>query len=470
MLGPTDSIEHTAHGWWLQEAPAIEAQPSLSGAHNADVVIVGGGFAGMWTAWQIKQREPSCRVVVLEADRCGHGPSGRNGGFCETLWLSLPTLREQLGDERALSVARASSDSVAAIGRFTEEQEVDCWFRQAGTMVAPTASAQDGRTDAAVQAAVSLGEGERLVVLSGEEARARCHSERFRGGVLTLDDATVQPARLALGLRRRLLDQGVAIFERSRVRALAPQSVGEVTARTDGGTVRAGSAVLAINASTRAFAPLRARIAVTSSHIILTEPVPDVLDELGWTGGEAIVDGRRFVHYFRTTVDGRILFGWGGGRIAYGARIGGRTELDRGIVEPIHSDLVRLFPQLRGRRITHAWGGPIDVSPNHLPQVGTLADGRVHYVFGFTGNGVGPSHLTARALSAMVLGHDDAALQLRGLRSVRVPGEPFAWAGGSVVRAANLRKERIEQDGGAPDILTRALAASPQALGIHLGR
>ncbi len=137
---------------------------------------------------------------------------------------------------------------------------------------------------------------------------------------------------------------------------------------------------------------------------MLTEPVPDVVAELNWTGGESITDARTFVHYFRTTPDGRIAFGWGGGRPAPGARLGGRTEVDAAVAAETHEHLVETFPQVRGRAITHAWGGPIDVSPSHLPQIGTLDGAPVHYAFGFTGNGVGPCHLAGRILGALAVG------------------------------------------------------------------
>jgi len=174
------------------------------------------------------------------------------------------------------------------------------------------------------------------------------------------------------------------------------------------------------------------------------------------------------VHYFRTTRDGRIVFGWGGGRLAPGARLNGKIEVDAEVAAETHEHLVAMFPALRGRRITHAWGGPIDVSPSHLPQIGTLDD-RVHYAFGYTGNGVGPSHLAGRALAALAT-NTRTPLALIDPTPARVPPEPIAFAGGSLVRRAFLRKERLEEDARPVDPLTRALAAAPRALGIHVGR
>jgi glycine/D-amino acid oxidase-like deaminating enzyme len=343
---------------------------------------------------------------------------------------------------------------------------VDAWFRQCGFVETSTSETQDKVIDE-ILAAAAIAPG-KVLPLDADGVRARCDSPRFRKGLFVPDDATVQPARLALGLRRRLLERGAGIHEHSRVRALTAHASG-VVAETDQARVRAGAAVLTINAATRGVRPLRSRLSVTSLHIVLTEPVPDVLEQIGWTGGESITDCRTFVHYFRTTNDGRIVFGWGGGPFAFGARLGGRVERDATTVERTAAHLREFFPQLEGRALTHAWGGPIDVSPSHLPQVGTLDRAPVHYAFGFTGNGVGPCHLAGRILAALA-SNDVPEVQLPAGDPPPVPPEPLAWAGGMAVRAAFLRKERIEADGHRPDLLTRALCAAPKALGIHVSR
>jgi glycine/D-amino acid oxidase-like deaminating enzyme len=459
-------IHHDAHGWWLREAGGAEPVAPASGDLDADVVVIGGGYAGMWTAWNLLER--GARVVLLEAGVCGHGPSGRNGGFCETLWSNLPSLRERFGDERALAACEASSESVRAIGEWCEAEGVDAWFRPGGFVETSTSEAQDAVIDEIVSAGAAVAPG-KVIPLDADAVRARCESPRFRRGLLVRDDATVHPARLALGLRRRLLARGAAIHERSRVRALRVTGPRSVLADTGSARVRAGAAVLAVNAATRGVRPLRSRLSVTSSHIVLTEPVPDVLEAIGWTGGEAITDARTFLHYFRTTRDGRVLFGWGGGRLAFGARLNGRIEVDADVAATVHRHLVDYFPALEGRAIAHAWGGPIDVSPSHLPQIGTLDDGPVHYAFGFTGNGVGPSHLAGRVLAGLASGDGDRRLALDA-PGPPVPPEPLAWIGGMVVRSAFLRAERLQAAGRRPDPITRAVCAAPRALGIHVSR
>jgi glycine/D-amino acid oxidase-like deaminating enzyme len=428
----------------------------------------------MWTAWHLLDSEPGIRVLLLEGGVCGHGPSGRNGGFCESLWLSAPAIRERFGDAPARALLDASSETVGAIGAWCRDNGVDAWFDQSGYLCVSTGPAYDEAGIEAVKAAAALGAPHAVQDLTPAEVKARVDSPVFRRAAFVPDFATVQPARLALGLRRRLIERGVQVFERSRVRGLTVEPGGRsVTAETAGGRVRAKAAVLAVGPSARSIRPLRSRLSVTSSHIVLTEPVPDVLEAIGWTGGECITDGRTLLHYFRTTRDGRIVFGWGGGRLAYGARLNGHIEVDSDVAGQVHQHLVRIFPALEGRAITDAWGGPIDVSPSHIAQVGTLPGGPVHFAFGYTGNGVGPTHLAARALASLALDRRDrwTALPIVGSDAgAWVPPEPLAWLGGNLVRHAFLRREQAWEQGEQPDIVTRALCAVPKALGIHVAR
>jgi glycine/D-amino acid oxidase-like deaminating enzyme len=264
----------------------------------------------------------------------------------------------------------------------------------------------------------------------------------------------------------------VEIFERSPVRSLREGGDG-VEARTAAGSVRAARGVLAIGSAAKGrHGPLPDRLTVASSHIVLTEPVPDVLEALGWTGGECITDSRSLLHYFRTTKDDRIAFGWGGGRIAMGARTGGRAELDAAVIAAAADHLHEYFPALRGRRITHAWGGPIDASPTHLPAVTTLGQGNAFVAAGYTGNGVGPSNMVGRTLASLALNKEDehSCLAFVDARTPRVPPEPFHWIGGEAIRFAIEKKERAEMQGHQPGQLASAVAKVPELIGFHIGR
>jgi glycine/D-amino acid oxidase-like deaminating enzyme len=464
-------MRHDAHGYWIDEAGLEDRpdRPPLQGEARADVLIVGGGYTGMWAAWWIKAAEPDARVVLLEADRCGFGPSGRNGGFVNALWFSLPTMRANFGDEAALAVAVAAEESVTAIGRWCDEQGVDAWFTRAGYLQASTSARFDGTWDSAVRACQDLGARGSVEVLGREEVAARCAGPLFRSGALYPTAATVQPARLADGLRSRLLAAGVEIHEHSRVEGM--ERGRPIRVRTAAGSVTAPAVVLAAGASLLRFRPLRHALTATSSHMVITEPVPDVLEDLGWTAGECITDSRAMVHYFRTTPDGRIAFGWGGGRIVQGAHVDGRAEVDPEIARQVGEHLRRFFPQLEGRRVTHAWGGPIDVSPTHLPVIRTLDDG-VFAGYGYTGHGVGPSQMVGRALASLALERADehSSLALVDPPRVRVPPEPFRYVGGTIIRRAILRKELALEQGRKPGPITGFVSGIPERLGIHVGR
>jgi glycine/D-amino acid oxidase-like deaminating enzyme len=459
-------VLHTRHGWWLEDAGEVTPTRPLEGEAQADVVVVGGGYLGMWTAWQLKQLEPGLDVLLLEAALCGHGPSGRNGGFCETLWCDAATLRAMTDDGRALAVCRASEDAVRGIGAWCESNGVDAWFREAPMLRVATTPSQLGSWDATVDAAAALGAPAEVVSVTGEEVRARCGSPIFLGGALYRLNATVHPARLALGLRAALLAGGVRIHERTQVTRLHRE--GGVETRT--GRVRAGSAVLAVNSAAAGFPGYRLSLAVASSHIVLTEPIPDVVEALGWTGGEAIVDSRTLVHYMRTTRDGRIVFGWGGGAMGVGGKIADRLELDRGVIEETRQALVRFFPQTRGHEVTHAWGGPIDVSPRHVPIFGSRE--RVHHGFGFTGNGVGPSYLGGEILARLALDRRDERTALALVEPDRklFPPEPLRYAGGALIRRALMAKDAAEDEGREPNAATRFVASLPRRLGLNLPR
>jgi glycine/D-amino acid oxidase-like deaminating enzyme len=462
--------------------------PELVGDVSADVLVIGGGYTGMWAAWQVKQLEPEASVILLESEVCGFGPSGRNGGFCNVMWFSLPNMRQRWGDVEGLAVARASRDAIAGIESFCREQEVDAWFRRGGYLQVSTAPAHDGIWDEVVAVSPELGEGDAVRTLSPSEVAGRCASPAFRAGAFYPDAATVQPARLALGLRQRLLTAGVEIHEHSPVRRLTAdcsfvppigdktlqhRAGGGIVAKTEGGTVRAGSAVVAIGGAAKApGAPLRNALTVTSSHIVLTEPVPDLLEEIGWTGGECITDSRALIDYFRTTPDGRIAFGWGGGRIEMGARLRGRAELDFDVVAAAADRLREYFPALAGRRITHAWGGPVDASPTHLPIIVPLPGGNAFAAAGYTGNGVGPSHMVGQTLASLALDRRDEASNLPfvdpGPR--HVPPEPFHWLGGETIRRALVSKENAELSGRRPHPASILLTKVPKLIGFHIGR
>jgi glycine/D-amino acid oxidase-like deaminating enzyme len=429
---------------------------------RADVCVIGGGYTGLWTALALKQREPSAHVVVLEADVCGAGPSGRNGGFLHGYWASLGELVPLLGRDSALDLARAGERIVPAVRAL----DADVWLREAGMLMVSASPVQDAAIDAAVRAAADVDVREEAVALTQEEVAARIRSPAFRRGVFFPDGATVQPARLVRALRDAVVAAGVELYEQS------PGTLREDEVATPSGRVRAPEVVVAINAAATGWRPVARRVTNFGSYVVLTEPVPELLEEIGWTGGEAVLDARMFLHYFRTTNDGRVLMGSGSGPIGFRGRVDGRFTSDIDTAARAERGLRRLLPALAEARIERAWGGPIDVSADHLPFFGSVPDTRrVHYGLGYSGHGVGPSFLGGQILASLALELDDewTALPLATRRVPKLPPEPLKRLGGGLVRSAILACERADEEGRRAALPARAVAELPRLLGMQIG-
>lgn len=490
--------------WWLREALAAEertaphlaaAAPPLRGTTTADVVILGGGYTGMWTAYRLTEIAPTARIVLLEADICGGGPSGRNGGFATGWWDELPTLIERHGELGAVDIARSIDEAVDVLGSWSAEHGVDAWYRKAGSISASAAPAQDGGWEEAVEACAAVGESAALVALTADEVRARVQSPVLRAGAFMPGAATIQPAALARGLRRVLLERGVVIHEGTTVteldgerpgwlggvgagarRAPAGRAGRPVRVRTSsavgGGQVTAGAAVVALNAWAAAWPSFGRRLVTWSSYIVLTEPIPDRLADLGWTGGEGLADNRFTLHYLRTTPDGRIAIGGGGGRAGFGGRIGPAFSDDARSTSRAAAGLRRLFPSLRDVRIEDAWGGPIDITADHLPSFASVPGRPIHFGHGYSGNGVAPSVVGGRILAALAVEAAEdpvLALPLVGALPRAFPPEPFRYAGARVVREAIVRREQLEEQGRSVNPILREVTRLPKRLGYHLG-
>jgi glycine/D-amino acid oxidase-like deaminating enzyme len=287
-------------------------------------------------------------------------------------------------------------------------------------------------------------------------------------------------------MRRVALEQGIVIHERTtatlpgdvprRTAGAAPGPIAIATSSAEGsGVLEADQVVVATNAWAASWPAVARRLLNWSSYIVLTEPIPDRLAEIGWTGGEGIADARFTLHYARTTADGRIALGGGGGRAGWGGRIGRSFTHDAGAAGRAAEGLRRWFPSLADIRIEDAWGGPIDITDDHRAWFGTRPGGRIHHGLGYSGNGVGPAILGGRILAALATGRarDDEAASLpivgEGATPRAFPPEPFRAVGARVFREATARRERAEEAGATPSPLIREISRIPRRLGYHLG-
>lgn len=435
-----------------------ELNRPLQGKLRADVCVVGGGFAGLWTALTLKADDPSLDVVVVEGDICGGGASGRNGGFVMSWWSKFSTLKKLCGLEEATRLARASADAVSAIGRFCADRGIDAEYNDDGWLWTATSPAQVDAWEATLTAVAASGESpfERLTV---SEVASRSCSPTHLAGVFERTCATVHPGRLCRGLAREATEQGVRVFERSPVTRifLAQQPL----VRTPGGELRADRLVLTINAWAAQLDAFKRSLMVVASDVIATDSIPNRLSAIGWTSGIAISDSRRLVNYYRRTNDGRIVFGKGGGTLGYRGRVGPSFHRASPRVDDVSAHFHRLYPVLWDVPATRAWRGPIDYSVTGMPAFVRVA-GRPDVIAaaGFSGNGVGPTYVAGRILASMAGGKDDewAATPLALQRGRGLPPEPLRYVGGLAVRAAIDRKEAFEDSYRRPEAFTTLVA------------
>ncbi len=476
LTDPTDMPVPPDEGrsWWLREALALpefagEPAPALQGDTTADVVVLGGGYTGLWTAYQLKRLDAGVDVLVLEQDICGGGPSGRNGGFVSSYWNELPHLARTYGDAEALRLCRAGEESVEAIGMFCGEHDVDAWYRADGDLNVAASDAQIGAWADLVITAERLGLAGDFEVRSAEATRELVDSPVFRGGISSRFGATVHPARLARGLRRVVMEMGVRVHEQTPVTRFGSGS--PTVTETPSGTVRAGAAVIALNAWAAHWKRFRRAITVRGSYIVMTAPAPELLKDIGWTNGAGLSDYRAALHYVRTTPDGRIAFGIGGMQPNLARSIGPRFAYDERALRVATADLRRMFPTFDDVAIDAGWGGPIDVSGTHLPFFGTIDAGNAHYGLGYTGNGVGPAHLGGRILAHRTLGrHDDVLdLPIVDAEPMRFPPEPIRSPGALIANHAIRHKDEVEDRGEEPNPMVDFVARLPRRLGYNLG-
>ena len=447
---------------WLDQALADEAAappPEPSQPDSVDVCVVGGGFTGLWTALALQRRDPSLRVAVLEADICGGGASGRNGGFVMTAWSKFSSLRKLCGAGDALRYARACEAAVSEIGRFCDANGIDGGFRQDGWLWTATNRAQLDAWDTAIDAIAAVGEHpyERL---GSAEVAERAGSPTHLGGVFEAAPATFHPARVARGLAATARRRGIAVLEHTAVQTIS--GTDPLRVLTSRGALRAGRVLLAVNAWTAALPQARDALVVTSSDIVATDPIADRLDAIGWRRGLSISDSRRLVSYYQRTGDDRVVFGKGGGMLAFGGRIGPGFHGPSARAAEVRGQMHYAYPALADVPVPHSWRGPIDYSVSGVPFMFSVAGHPgVFAATGFSGNGCGPSHVVAEALAAAALGGvaEEFPEALRSVPGSPLPPEPVRYLGGRLVRAAIARKERREDADRRPGRITAAVAA-----------
>jgi glycine/D-amino acid oxidase-like deaminating enzyme len=446
---------------WLREAigPGETDAPELDADSKADVCIVGGGLAGLWTAITLKRRAPSTDVAIVEADICGGGASGRNSGMVLSQWAKFAALEAFCGTRDAIRLGQAFGNSATDIEAFCREHGIDAEFRRDGWIWGATCARQVGSWNGILAAHARHGI-HAFQPLTGAEIAERTGSRSFLAGIFDPTAATIHPGKWVRGLRRVALSLGIRIHENSPMIRLERRSPPIV--RTEKGSVSAARVVLTMNAWSLGVPELRPAILVIASDDAVTEPVPELLDKIGYKAKPLMGDSQLFVTGFRATGNHRFNPGITGGIIGFGSMRGQRFE-GRSIRDgDIRACVRRGHPALAELPFADSWCGPIDRTQSGLPLFGALpACPDVLYGYGFSGNGVATTPIAGRILASLALGAQDEWSQCGLVRPVEnwLPPEPLRYVGALMVRAAIKRKDALAYEDRDPGFLVSRLAA-----------
>ncbi len=437
--------------------PSSPSVPGSSLPARADVVIVGAGFTGLWTAHYLLAAQPSLDVVVLEARHAGFGASGRNGGWVSALWPVGPdTLARRSGRDAARAMVAELRHTVDEVGRATESAGIDCGFRKGGTIGLARSAAQVARARAEVEHADEWGIGTRW--LGPEEATARLAADRVLGATFNPHCARVHPRRLVDGLAATVRGQGARILEGVRVAAIEPRRV----RLSSGGSIGAQHVIRATEGFTPVLEGHRRTVAPVYSLMVATEPLSaQVWDQIGLAEREVFADHRHVIIYGQRTVDDRLAFGGRGAPYHFGSRVSPEFDHDARVFADLRATLTELLPQISGVEFTHAWGGALGIARDWHPSVGHDPATGLGWAGGYVGDGVAASNLAGRTLADLVLGRRTPITELPwvGHRSRRWEPEPARWLGINAGLRLAHAADREEARTGRPARIGRLLEA-----------
>lgn len=441
--------------FWWEAVPTEPTRPPISDDAEVDVVIVGAGFTGLWTAYHLAGIDPDLSIVVLEASHVGFGASGRNGGWCHSEYpLGHEVLAADHGREAALAHVQALNGSVDDIGMIVAAEDIDCDYHKGGVVGVTRLDFQDAYARDEVARAVELGESpDDIRYLDQAEARAMLNATGVRSGVWSAHAAAVHPAKLVHGLAAAVERRGVRIHEASPVTNLGERSVSTALA-----TVRADMVVLATEGYTSQFEGKERTIVPLYSLMVATEPLPDaVWDEIGLADRQLFHDFRNLIIYGQRTADGRLAFGGRGAPYHFRSTIKRDFDIDDGVHTELLRVLLELFPVLEGTTITHRWGGPLGVARDWRPSVVCDHEAGIAWAGGYVGDGVATTQLAGRTLAELIAGVDSPRVTLPwvGHEWRKWEPEPIRWFGINMGLGLAKRADRSEERRQAPSRYAR---------------
>jgi glycine/D-amino acid oxidase-like deaminating enzyme len=440
--------------FWLDSLPAdhdLSTRQRLPGDISVDVVIVGAGYTGLWTAYYLHRLDPKLRIAIVEAEFAGFGASGRNGGWLSALLpMSFEKMAADHGRDRAIALQRTMHDSVDEVARVTTAEGIDCHLAKGGYLNITRTQPQVKRVHEQIAYYRSWGFGEEdYRWLDADETAARLRMSKALGAGYTPHCAAIHPARLVRGLAETVERGGATIYEQTRVIELGDHKV-----RCETGTVSADVVVRATEGFTARLPGHRRTVAPIYSLMIATEPLPtSFFDEVGWAQRETFNDDRRLIIYGQRTADNRIAFGGRGAPYHFASAI--KPEFDRyaAVQDSLRSLLGEMFPALGDAKVTHRWGGPVGAPRDWFCSVGFDRSTGHAWAGGYVGDGVTTTNLAGRTLADLILRRDTDLVSLPWVnhQSRKWEPEPLRWLGINAMLRLPVGADRYEERTGTTE-------------------
>jgi glycine/D-amino acid oxidase-like deaminating enzyme len=456
LPGPVPGTDLRSLSFWWDRLPAQTPREPLPGDTDADVVVVGAGYTGLWTAYYLLEHQPDLRVVVLEAEVAGFGASGRNGGWCSALFpASWDKMARAAGRDGAIRLQQAMFDTVDEVGRVVATEQLDVDWAKGGSVYLARSPLQEHRAKETIDEARAWSFGEdHFRYLDGDEASQLVGASDVRAAVFAADCAVIQPAKLVRQLADVVERRGARIYEHTPVMAIEPG-----LARTSRGTVRAPFVVRATEGYTASLEGHQRDVAPVYSLMIATEPLPDsVWSQIGLQSRPTFNDMRHLIIYGQRTAEGRFAFGGRGAPYHFGSNIQRGFDRDPKVYQMLWHTLTELFPSIANYRVTHHWGGPLGVTRDWWASAGLDASTGVAWSGGYVGDGVGTSNLGGRTVADLVLKRDTDLVTLPWVnhRSRRWEPEPLRWIGVNTGLRAMAAADPEENRTGRSSVIAKS--------------